>query len=116
MAKGEAQKHAACVHDCRPQEDVWRFLADPSNLPRWDKSVAEVEVNETTPPGVGFAFTTVGYPGSGPDRGRMTYRVTQADLEARDCRAELISRTGNARFMAPLSGASEWKIGRKEHE
>ena len=83
----------------RKAEDLWRFLANPLNLPQWDKGVAAVEVNQTTPLGVGLEFTTVGYPGSGPDRGRMTYRVTRADLEARDCRAELISRAGNARFM-----------------
>jgi hypothetical protein len=89
----------------RKAEEVWNFLTDPLNLPRWDKGVAAVELNETTPPGVGFEFTTVGYPGSGPDRGRMTYRVTQVDLEAWDCRAGLISRTGNARFVS----AAEWR-------
>jgi hypothetical protein len=35
----------------------------------------------------------------------MTYRVTQRDLEARDCQAELVSRTGNARFVS----AADWR-------
>ena len=83
----------------RKAADVWCFLADPLNIPKWDRGVAAVEVNESTPVGVGFEFTTVGHPGSGPDRGRMTYRVTDVNLAARTCRAELISRTGNARFI-----------------
>lgn len=89
----------------RRPEEVWRFLTDPLNIPQWDRGVAAVEVNETIPPGVGFEFTTVGHHGSGPDRGRMTYRVTEVDAEARDCRAELISRTGNARFTTK----AEWR-------
>ncbi|HUI76997.1 MAG TPA: SRPBCC family protein [Bryobacteraceae bacterium] len=83
----------------RSAEDVWRFLADPSNLTKWDRGVAAVEVSDATvTPGVGFEFATVGHPGSGPDRGRMMYRVTEADPVERDCRAELTSLTGNGRF------------------
>ncbi len=83
----------------RRAEDVWRFLADPCNLSKWDRGVAAVEVTHATvPPGVGFEFATMGYPGSGPDAGRMAYRVIEADSLQRDCSTVLTSRTGNARF------------------
>lgn len=82
----------------RKAEEVWKFLAEPSNLAKWDRGVASVEVPDATAPAaVGFEFTTVGYAGT-PDRGRMTYRVTEADPVEKDCRVELTSRTGNARF------------------
>ena len=59
----------------------------------------------TAAPGVGFEFTTVGHAGSGLDRGRMTYRVTEADPEEKDCRVDLTSRTGNARFFT----TAQWR-------
>ena len=88
----------------RKAEEVWRFLTGPFNLLKWDRGVAAVEVNEDTPPGVGFEFTTVGHPGAGPERGRRSYRVTAVDAEAMDSRAELTSQTGNARLVS----SAEW--------
>ena len=86
---------AIVIH--RRADEVWKFLTEPANLPKWDHGVASVEFRDpTAPEGVGYEFTTVGH--RGPDLGRMTYRVSEVDAEARDCRLELTSRTGNARF------------------
>jgi uncharacterized protein YndB with AHSA1/START domain len=88
----------------RKAEEVWKFLTEPSNLAKWDRSVAMVEVPDASAPaGVGFEFTTVGYD-SRSDHGRMTYRVTEADPAEKDCRVELTSRAGNARFFS----AAQW--------
>src|SRR5215470_18214958 len=84
---------AIVIH--RRADEVWKFLTEPANLPKWDHGVASVEFRDpTAPEGVGYEFTTVGH--RGPDLGRMTYRVSEVDAEARDCRLELTSRTGNA--------------------
>jgi len=91
----------------RKAEDVWKFLTQPSNLAKWDRGVAAVEVPDASvPPGVGFEFTTVGHAGAGPDHGRMTYRVTEADVMEKYYRVELTSRTGNARFFR----AAYWHV------
>jgi len=91
----------------RKAEEVWKFLTQPSNLAKWDRGVATVEVPDSTvPAGVGFEFTTVGHAGTGPDHGRMTYRVTEADLVEKNYRVELTSRTGNARFFR----AAHWHV------
>ena len=91
----------------RQAEEVWKFLTEPSNLVKWDRGVARVEKPDATAPaGVGFEFTTVGHASSGSDFGRTTYRVTEADPVERDCRVELASRTGNARFFT----AALWHV------
>jgi carbon monoxide dehydrogenase subunit G len=89
----------------RKSEEVWRFLTEPSNLAKWDRGVAMVEMSDANAPsGVGLEFTTVGHAGSSQDRGRMTYRVKEADPVQKDYRVELTSRTGNARFFS----AAQW--------
>jgi hypothetical protein len=91
----------------RKAEEVWTFLTEPLNLSKWDRGVAAVEVPDTTvPAGIGFEFTTVGHAGTGRDRGRMTYRLTEADPVERRYRVELTSRTGNARFFT----AAHWNV------
>lgn len=60
----------------RSPEQVGRFFADYSNLPRWDRGVARVEITSAGPSGlgsVGTTFDTVGY----QERGRMSYRITE---------------------------------------
>ena len=43
----------------RKAEEVWRFLAEPSNLAKWDRGVAAVEAKDANAPaGVGFEFTS----------------------------------------------------------
>jgi Polyketide cyclase / dehydrase and lipid transport len=86
--------------------EVCRFLADPLNVPKWDRGVAAVEVmGEGNPQGIGCEFATLGYSASLPDRGRMDYRVTEAESDGRESCVELISRTGNARFFR----AARWR-------
>jgi carbon monoxide dehydrogenase subunit G len=91
----------------RKSEEVWRFLTEPSNLAKWDRGVAMVEMSDANAPvGVGLEFTTVGHAGSKPDRGRMRYQVTEADPGQKDFCVELTSRTGNARFFR----AAQWHM------
>jgi uncharacterized protein YndB with AHSA1/START domain len=91
----------------RNSEEVWRFLTEPSNLAKWDRGVATIEISDANvPAGVGLEFTTVGHTDSGPDRGRMAYRVKEADPVQKDFCVELTSRTGNARFFS----AAQWHM------
>lgn len=61
-----------------PVDDVWSFFMDLSNLPRWDRGVATVEI--TSGDGeVGSTFDTIGHRG----RGRMSYEVTDLDENRR---------------------------------
>ncbi len=83
----------------RSPEQVWAFLSDPANVSKWDRGVAHVEENATNPRGVGFEFDTIAHDELNlPDRGRMSYRIREANPEAGRCVVELTSRTGNARF------------------
>jgi hypothetical protein len=50
--------------------EVATFFDDPFNLPKWDKSVARIEVTSSGPPAVGFTFDTIA-----PSGMRMSYRI-----------------------------------------
>jgi Polyketide cyclase / dehydrase and lipid transport len=82
----------------RSPKEVWKFLADPSNITKWDRGVVEVKQlgHEAA---VGMEFETYsqadGLVGT-HDRGRMCYRV--AEIRDNLCRVKLTSSTGNARF------------------
>jgi Polyketide cyclase / dehydrase and lipid transport len=53
---------------------LWAFFMDVENLPKWDRSVARVQVtSDNGGVGVGFAFDTF----AAGDRGRMSYEVTR---------------------------------------
>lgn len=83
----------------RHPEQVWAFLGDPANVAKWDRGVASVEAKVSVPRGVGFEFDTVAHDNLNlPDRGRMSYRITEVDSAAARCVVELTSRDGNARF------------------
>ena len=56
----------------RDAEDLWAFFMDIRNLPKWDRSVARVQVTSGDV-GVGYTFDTF----AGGDRGRMSYEVTR---------------------------------------
>ena len=58
----------------RSPEQVWSFFEDISNLPKWDRGVARVELTSGSG-GVGSTFDTVGH----GERGRMSYRITEVD-------------------------------------
>ena len=81
----------------RAPDDVAAFLGDVRNIPSWDRGVAAVRTTDATP-GVGFAFETLGHPGSaaGAENGRMAYEVTAVGPEGSTVR--LTSATGNARY------------------
>ena len=88
----------------RSPERVWAYLGDPANVPKWDRGVASVE---TPPYGAGLEFDTIAHDRLQlPDRGRMSYRISEVNAEAGRCVVELTSRTGNARFFK----TAEWRF------
>ena len=67
----------------RSPEQVWAFLGDPANVAKWDRGVAHVETNSSAPPGVGFELDTIAPSDFKlPDKGRMSYRIREANPEA----------------------------------
>lgn len=84
----------------RKPEDVWSYLSEHSNVPAWDRGVGSVRQNPDTEPGVGFEFSTF-VTESGSDskgeRGKMSYRVTEAD-PVNGCTLQLTNSDGNARY------------------
>ena len=83
----------------RTPEEVWSFLGDPANVAKWDRGVAHIETGSPTSLGVGFEFDTIAHDRFNlPDRGRMSYRISEVNEKAGRCVVELTSRTGNARF------------------
>ena len=87
------------VIDRRPEE-VWSYLGEISNVPKWDRGVGQVQRTSTAPPGVGFQFDTLGHPAGKSDdgsKGKMSYRIADAD-PVRGCTVQLTSSEGNARF------------------
>lgn len=84
----------------RSPEEVWSYLGNHANVPRWDRGVGRVRHNPATSPGVGFEFETFGKSDrsdSGSQRGRMAYRITETD-PVTGCTVQLISSDGNARY------------------
>ncbi len=82
-------------------DEVWRFLEDISNVPKWDRGVAGVRWTSPDPPGIGSEFDTLAYPRrprDSPEWGRMSYRVVELDRAARFHVIQLISTAGNARY------------------
>ena len=55
----------------RSRDDVWSFLADPENAPRWDRSVARATQISDGPIGNGAVVET-----TSPGGKRQTFRVT----------------------------------------
>jgi carbon monoxide dehydrogenase subunit G len=43
----------------RPVEEVWRFVSDPGNVPKWYQGTAEVRQRSEGPTAVGTTFETV---------------------------------------------------------
>lgn len=81
----------------KAKEEVWKFLAEPQNISKWDRGVRAVEAGQTgVLPTQSFEFTTVVYDAAS-QHGRMTYRIGQTDPNA-GCRVDLISCDGNARY------------------
>ena len=67
------------VHVNRDVETVRRFFMDPQNLPKWDRSVAEVVLTSRGPIGVGSTFDTIGPAPPGKQGLRTSYRAVRLD-------------------------------------
>jgi polyketide cyclase/dehydrase/lipid transport protein len=82
----------------RTPTEVAAFLGDVRNIPSWDRGVAAVRTAPDARPAAGFAFETLGHPGSadGAEHGRMAYEVSAVGPEGSTVR--LTSTSGNARY------------------
>src|SRR5581483_1852425 len=91
----------------RPPDRVWAYLADVSNLAKWDRGVAHVSQGPGGVTGVGSKFDTIANTDAPADdgsaSGRMSYRVTEVDAQRQRCTVELTSRDGNARYFKTAS-------------
>jgi|SRR5262245_4615908 len=89
----------------RPPERVWSFLSEVSNIPKWDRGVAAVAHSARGVTGVGSEFDTVADVDapSAHSSGRMSYRIADVDPDRHQCRVELTSRDGNARYFKHAS-------------
>lgn len=61
----------------RPVEEVWKFITDVSNAPKWDEDVTEWKQTSAGPLGVGTTFDAI--------HRRLTYseRVTEYEPNKR---------------------------------
>ena len=85
----------------RQPEQVWSFLANVANIPKWDRGVTRIQRTTSEPMGVGSEFDTVADPAARDDaqaQGRMSYRIAEVDPDQHRCTVQLTSRDGNARF------------------
>jgi hypothetical protein len=85
----------------RQPEQVWSYLSNVANIPKWDQGVAEIQRTTSEPMGVGSEFDTVADPAARDDaqsQGRMSYRIADVDPDQQQCTVQLTSRDGNARF------------------
>jgi hypothetical protein len=76
--------------------EVWAFLADPQNTPKWDRSIAQVIPISPFPPGVGYEAETVA-----PSGMRQRFRFTEFEPNDRIAFVLLRSRifkTAELRF------------------
>jgi Polyketide cyclase / dehydrase and lipid transport len=70
----------AAIVVAQTNQQVWRFFAEPSNLAKWDRSVAQVIPTSPEPFGVGSTFDTIAPESPSRPRKegmRMSYRITE---------------------------------------
>jgi hypothetical protein len=70
----------AAIVVARTNEQVGRFFSEPSNLAKWDRSVAQVIPTSSEPFGVGSTFDTIAPVPKSRSRTeglRMSYRITE---------------------------------------
>ena len=77
-----------------PPVDVWAYLGDLANVPKWDRGVESVR-QTANHAGAALEFETLAR--SGPQHGRMAYRITEAN-PVRGCTIQLTNSDGNARY------------------
>ena len=85
----------------RQPEQVWSYLSNVANIPKWDRGVAGIQRTTAEPMGLGSEFDTVADPAAHDDaqsQGRMSYRIADVDPDQNRCTVQLTSRDGNARF------------------
>jgi hypothetical protein len=70
---------AGKVHCRTDLATAWAFFADPRNLARWDRSVAQVVMTRETPNGLGTAFDTIGPARAGKQGLKTSYEVVLID-------------------------------------
>lgn len=89
--------------------EVWSYLGDVANVPKWDRGVKSVRCdNPEAVPGVGFEFSTLADAGgrdSSREYGKMSYRIAEAD-PVKGCKVQLTNSDGNARFFKQ----AEWRF------
>lgn len=91
----------------RTPEQVWSFLGNVSNIPKWDRGVAFTQEASPGTKGIGQEFDTFAHGDrqDGADaKGKMSYRVVRA--EADRCTIRLASSSGNARYFK----SAEWNF------
>ncbi len=84
-----------CILIHREPAEVWSYLGDLSNVPKWDRGVESVRQISQNSPTVGLEFETLAR--RGPQQGRMAYRITDADPEL-GCTIALTNSDGNGRY------------------
>lgn len=91
----------------RTPEQVWSFLGDVSNIPKWDRGVAFTQEASPGTAGIGKEFDTFSH-GDLRDgahaKGKMSYRVVRAGAD--QCTIQLTSSAGNARYFK----SAEWNF------
>jgi carbon monoxide dehydrogenase subunit G len=83
----------------RTPEQVWSFLGDVSNVPKWDRGVSGTRQTSSGAAGVGMEFDTFAHSKASDDnqaKGQMSYRITEVTHDR--CTIQLTSSTGNARY------------------
>jgi len=87
-AKETTVRFTSEVTVARSPAEVGAFLDEPSNLARWDRSVARVEPTSSGTTAVGFTFDTIA-----PSGMRMSYEITEHEPLRYTCIALRGSRT-----------------------
>jgi uncharacterized protein YndB with AHSA1/START domain len=124
MPKIEA---SVVVH--RPVEELWRFITDWSNSPKWDVGIVEMKQTSTGPFGVGATFTQIRRSTpketdmrvieyvlnrklvfevpTGPGKGsKFTFEMQDVDGKARFTETDDYKWNGFYRVLAPFFGGT----------
>src|SRR5262245_1514717 len=67
----------------RSADDVFRFMTEPQNLARWDRSVAKVVKTSSGPVDVGTTFDTIGPAAPGTEGLRTSYEAFRIEVNRR---------------------------------
>ncbi len=94
----------------RSAGEVFRFMMEPQNLARWDRSVAKVVKTSSAPVGVGTTFDTIGPAAPGTEGLRTSYEAfrieTNRRLDVRVTRSNLFRTAVWCIQLEPLGEAT----------